>query len=129
LDTVKLRTALNANPGVLNQLFGASGTTNPDGTIDSNSQGIAGRLYDGIKNKMNQIAQIAGTTAGANFDTNSNFAKRILSYNTQINKTIDRFETLEKAYYKQFNAMEVALQRLSSQSSWLSSQLATSSSS
>jgi len=119
LDTDKLKTALQANPDVLNQLFGASGT-------DSQSQGIAGRLYDGIKTKMDELAQIAGTTAGAQYDTNSNFAKRMTAYNLQISNTADRFDTMEKAYYKKFNAMEVALKQLNSQSSWLSSQLGSS---
>ena len=119
LDTDKLRTALNANPNVLNQLFGASGT-------DSQSQGISGRLYDGIKTTMDQLAQTAGTTGTAQYDTKSSFAKRITSYNLQISDQADRFSTIEKAYYKKFNAMEVALKQLNSQSSWLSSQLSSS---
>ncbi len=124
LNTDKLRTALNANPDVLNQLFGASGERT-DGTIDTSRQGIAGRLYDGIKTKLDQVAQIAGTTAGAQYDINSSYAKRITAYNTQISNVADRFETMEKAYYKQFSAMEVALQQLYSQSSWLSSALSS----
>ena len=129
LDTDKLRKAMNANPNVLSQLFGASGTTNSDGTTDTNSQGIAGRLYDGIKNKMDQLVQKAGTTMNAQYDTSSDYAKRITSYTTQIDKEADRFDTIQAAYYKQYNAMEVALQQLSSQSSWLSSMLDSSSSS
>ncbi|TGE32603.1 flagellar filament capping protein FliD [Desulfosporosinus sp. Sb-LF] len=130
LNTDKLRTALNANPNVLNQLFGAAGTTttiNGKTTTDSKSQGIAGRLYDGIKNTMDQLNQIAGTTANSQYDTNSNFAKKIIAYNTQISNATNRFNTMQSAYYKQYNAMEVALSALSSQSSWLSSQLGTSS--
>lgn len=136
LDTDKLRTALNANPNVLNQLFGAAGTTitttAADGTkttkIDSKSQGMAGRLYDGIKKTMDQLNTMAGTTANAQFDSNSNFAKKIVAYNTQITNSTTTFNTIQAHYYKQYNAMEVALSALSSQSSWLSSQLSTSSS-
>jgi len=126
LNTDKLRTALNANPDVLNQLFGPQGTTNPDGTIDSNSQGLAGRLYDGIKTKMDQLSQIAGTTGTAQYDVNSNYAKRITSYNTQISDAATTFTTVQAAYYTKYNAMEVALQKLNSQSSWLSSTLSSS---
>ncbi|HBW36446.1 flagellar filament capping protein FliD [Desulfosporosinus sp. BICA1-9] len=125
LNTDKLRTALQDDPDVLSQLFGASGK-NPDGTIDPSSQGIAGRLYDGIKTKMDQVAQIAGTTAGAQYDTKSSFAKRITAYNKQITNAADRFDKVQTAYYKQFNAMEVALQQLSSQNSWLASQFGNS---
>lgn len=127
LNTDKLRTALNANPNILNQLFGASGTTTINGktTTDSKSQGIAGRLYDGIKNTMDQLNQIAGTTANAQYDSSSNYAKKIIAYNTQISNATTTFNTMQAAYYKQYNAMEVALSKLSSQSSWLSSQLGT----
>ncbi|HZK54560.1 MAG TPA: flagellar filament capping protein FliD [Desulfosporosinus sp.] len=114
LNTDKLRTALQANPDVLNQMFGATGT-------DFNTQGIAGRLYDGIKTKMDQVAQIAGTTGGAQYDTQSNFAKKISAYDLQINHQADRFSVVEAAYYRKFNAMELALQQMNSQSSWLQS--------
>ncbi|KUO70125.1 MAG: flagellar hook protein [Desulfosporosinus sp. BRH_c37] len=129
LDTDKLRKAMNANPNVLSQLFGSSGTTNSDGTVNFNTQGIAGRLYDGIKNTMDQLVQKAGTTINAQYDSSSDYAKRITSYTTQIDKEADRFDTMQAAYYKQYNAMEVALQQLNSQSSWLSSMLDSSSSS
>src|SRR5680860_210701 len=121
LNTDKLKTALQANPDVLNQLFGTTGT-------DTSSQGIAGRLYDGIKTTMDQLAQTAGTTGTTQYDTQSSYAKRITSYSKQISNAADRFDTVEKAYYKQFNAMEVALKQLYDQSSWLSSMLSSSSS-
>ncbi|MFZ3101263.1 MAG: flagellar filament capping protein FliD [Desulfitobacteriaceae bacterium] len=125
LNMDKLRTALQTNPNVLNQLFGASGTTTTNGitTTDIKSQGIAGRLYDGIKTTMDKLTQIAGATMNAQFDTKSNFAKKIIVYNKQIHDAADKFNTIQSAYYKQFNAMELALQKLSAQSSWLSAQL------
>lgn len=131
LDTTKLKTALNANPSVLEQLFGATGTTTAaDGTTttDSKSQGIAGRLYDGLKTTMDKLQLIAGTTANAQYDKSSNIAKRIVTNNTQITNETTRFNMVQKAYYSQYNAMEVALSKLSSQSSWLTSQTSTSSS-
>lgn len=132
LDTNKLRTALQANPNVLNQLFGASGTTtSSDGkTItDSNSQGIAGRLYDGVKKTMDQLSKMAGTTASAQYDSESDYAKRIIAQNKLISNATNTFNSMQASYYKQYNAMEVALSALSSQSSWLSSMLSSGSSS
>lgn len=126
LDTNKLRKALSADPDVLNKLFGASGEK-ADGTIDINSQGITGRLYDGMKNTMDQLNQIAGTTSNAQYDTQSNYAKKIEDYTAMIYNAADRFDIMQAAYYKQFNAMEVALKKLNSQSSWLSSVGGTSS--
>lgn len=121
LDKDKLRKALEDNPEVLNQLFGSPGTTNPDGSTDFETQGIAGRLYDGIKKSMDQLKTIAGTTANLQFDTQSNFAKKLTEYNKQISNEARRFDNIQSSYYKQFNAMEVALQQLGSQGSWLQS--------
>ena len=131
LDTNKLRTALQDNPNVLYQLFGASGTTTSGTTTttDSKSQGIAGRLYDGIKKTMEQLNQTAGTTSNAQYDSNSDYAKKIIEYNKQISNATSTFKTMQSAYYTQYNAMEVALSALSSQSTWLSSMLSSSSSS
>lgn len=131
LNTDKLRTALQANPNVLNQLFGSTGTTTTTNGVtktDTSTQGIAGRLYDGIKNTMDQLNTIAGTTASAQYDTNSNYAKQITTINTQISTESDRYDTMQAAYYKQYNAMELAIQQLNSQSSWLSSMMGSSSS-
>ncbi|HWQ43602.1 MAG TPA: flagellar filament capping protein FliD [Desulfosporosinus sp.] len=140
LDTDKLRTALNTNPNVLNELFGAVGAkitttkTATDGstitttTTDSKTQGISGRLYDGIKTTMDQLNEIASTTANAQYDTNSNYAKRIKDYDKMISTAADRFDVVQAAYYKKYNAMEVALEQMNSQSTWLSSMLTSSSS-
>ena len=127
LDTDKLREALDANPDALTELFGASGTTNSDGTIDGKTQGIAGRLYDQIKTTMDQLNEIAGITSNAQYDTESNYAKKIAAYDKQITSEASRFDNMQTAYYKQFNAMEVALQQLSTQSSWLASSFGTTS--
>lgn len=125
-DSAQLRTALETDPNALVKLFSTQGTANSDGTINSNTQGIAGRLYDGIKATMDQIDEIASTTANAQYDTESSYAKKISDYNKMINDAQDRFEIMQDSYYRRFNAMEVALQQLNSQSSWLSSMLTTS---
>ncbi|MCB8814146.1 flagellar filament capping protein FliD [Desulfosporosinus shakirovi] len=121
LNTEKLKAALSNNPDVLNDLFGAVGTTKADGTIDTKSQGIVGRLYDSLENSKKQLNQIAGTTANAQYDTESDFAERLKDIEKQIYSAEDRFDMMEAAYYKRYNAMEVALQQLNSQSSWLES--------
>lgn len=109
LDTNKLRTALTANPDVLNELFNAEGT-----------EGIVERLRGEIKTTMDRMKVIASTTGS--IDTSSSYAKKISDYDKQISKAALRYDNMQTAYYKQFNAMEVALQQLSTQSSWLSSQ-------
>jgi flagellar hook-associated protein 2 len=131
LDTDTLKAALTANPNVLSQLFGATGaTTAADGTVTVNSQseGIAGRLSDTITATLAKLKTIAGTTVTSQYDTSSNLALSITTYNSEITDATDKFSAMQSAYYTQYNAMEVALQSLSSQSSWISSQLGTSSS-
>ncbi|WP_407307298.1 flagellar filament capping protein FliD [Desulfosporosinus sp. SB140] len=132
LNTDTLRTALQANPNVLNQLFGTVGTTtttNGVTTTNTSTQGVAGRLYDGLTNTMKQLQQIAGTTATASYDSSSNLAQEITNYTKQISDAKDQFNTMQSQYYTQYNAMEVAIQQISSQSSWLASMLGTSTSS
>lgn len=131
LDTTKLTAALKADPNVLQKIFGTAGTTtttNGVTTTDTTTQGIAGRLYDGINTSLTQLKKIAGTTANSQTDVSSNVAKSIVSYNTQITNEAARFTMIQKAYYTQYNAMEVALSKLSSQGSWLTSQMSTTSS-
>lgn len=131
LDTDKLKAALQANPNVISQIFGSQGTTtttNGVTTTNTSTQGIAGRLYDGINNTLNQLQQIAGTTASSSYDASSNLAVEISSYTDQINAAKDQFTAMQTQYYNQYNAMETAIQQISSQSSWLASMLGTSSS-
>lgn len=125
LNTDDLKAALKNNPDVLNQLFGATGATTVNGKTTTNikTQGIAGRLYDTMKTSMDQLNQIAGTTANAQYDSESYFAKRIADKNKQINVAYDRYDIMEASYYAKYNAMEEALARLSNQSSWITSQL------
>lgn len=113
LDTDKLKTALQENPDVLEQLFGGD-------------NGIAQKLYDGIKTTMDKLAQKAGTTGTSQYDTKSSLAILIADYDKQIDVVTERYNTMQSAYYTRFNAMEVALQQLSQQSSWLSSQFSSS---
>jgi len=120
LDETKLRTALAADPDAVNKIFGSSGTT-------SNEKGIAVRLYDTLKTAMDKIVSKAGVTASISGDTKSSIAKQIRTYITDMDNFSDRLDDIEDRYYNQFDAMETALEKLSSQSAWLSQQLGTSS--
>jgi len=126
LDETKLRTALTADPTILNKMFASAGTnTAGTTTIDPNTQGIAGRLYDALKTTMDLMATQAGTTATTATDTKSDIAKRMKEYTTRITAANDRADDIEAAYYTRFNAMETALSKLSTQSTWLSQQLSS----
>lgn len=119
LDENKLRTALTTDSEAVSKIFGATGTT-------SSSKGIAVRMYDTLKTAMDKIVTEAGITAGVSGDTKSSLAKKINTYTNDMYELNNRLADIEDRYYKQFDAMEVALTKLQNQSSWLSQQLGTS---
>ncbi|MGE4271304.1 MAG: flagellar filament capping protein FliD [Desulfitobacterium sp.] len=112
IDETKLKEALEADPDVINKLFRASGES-PD------QQGVANRLYDTLKVSMDKISAVAGTSSAIEGDLNSSLAKKIRDYNDGLDRINDRLAMVEARYYKQFDAMESALNRLSQQSGWL----------
>ncbi|MCW2278802.1 flagellar filament capping protein FliD [Heliophilum fasciatum] len=123
LDENKLRAAIQADPEVLRKVFSTDGdTTTQDGkTVPvTSTQGIAERLYVSLKKAMDSIALTAGTTASSN--DQSFLGKQIKSFSTRISKMEDRLLDIENRYYKQFTAMEEAMQKMNSQSMWLSQQ-------
>ena len=121
IDETKLRSALTADPNAVNKLFGT------DGATDS-QDGIAVRMYDTLKTAMDKIVSEGGVSAGVKDDTKSVLAKQITQYTKDMKALNERLEDMEDRYYSQFGAMETALTKLASQSSWLSSTFGTSSS-
>ncbi|MEG6584996.1 flagellar filament capping protein FliD [Dendrosporobacter sp. 1207_IL3150] len=118
LDETKLKAALEADPEVLNKIFGSKGD-------NSSTSGIATRLYDTLKASSDKIVTEAGITAATATDTKSNLAKLIKDYDERMYDLNDRLAMMEDRYYKQFDAMETALQKLSQQSTWLAQQFSS----
>lgn len=119
LDEAKLKKALQEDPDAVSQIFGSSGDT-------TSEDGIANRLYDTLKTAMDKIDAKAGVVRGS-ADTQSTMYKELKDYNTRIDTLTDRLADLEDRYYKQFDAMETALNQLNSQATWLQQQMGTSS--
>ncbi len=61
----------------------------------------------------------AGVAAGSS-DTKSSLAKEMKSLDSRIDTTNSRISAMQERYYKQFDALETMMQRLNSQSSWIS---------
>jgi flagellar hook-associated protein 2 len=119
VDEVELRKALEEDPDAVYKIFGTS-SENIEST-DSESKGIAGRLYDQLYNSRDQLKTVAGSPNA--IDTKSNLAKRLTGYTERLNAMNDQLETIQARYYRQFDAMETAISRMNQQSSWLSQQL------
>lgn len=119
LDETTLRTALAKDPDVLKKIFGTTGTTTA-------AKGVAVRLktvMDDAKTSLEREAGVPGNDVSSDFLTN-----QINEYSTQIYNLTQKMNDEEDRYYNQFSAMETALQKLSSQSSWLQQQTGSSSS-
>ncbi|MDR7001001.1 flagellar filament capping protein FliD [Neobacillus niacini] len=127
LDETKLKAALTSNLSDVQKLFATKFDTGnaSDTTVTSSEKyknsGFGVRIYDRIADTLSQLKVIAG--APGTVSINSNLAKEVTSLNDRIAKTQDRLSTQEQSLWAKFNAMESALQKLNSQSSWLTQQL------
>jgi flagellar hook-associated protein 2 len=112
IDEKKLRDALADDPTSVEKLFTTLGNTN-------STNGIADRLYDSIDAAMNQIKVKAGST----YSTNETFSigKNLNRINSDILTFEDRLKQTEDRYWRQFSAMEEAINRSNSQSASLMS--------
>lgn len=111
VDENKLRKALAEDPDIVYKIFGTSGDS-------YQTKGVANRLYDQMYTSLGKFKEYAGYPGAV--DINSSLAKRISNYNDQLDSMDERLNNLQERYYKQFDAMESALNILNKQSSWIS---------
>lgn len=107
----KLKEAITNDPDAVYKLFANDGTT-------FESKGIARRLRDTIKSTISSVEERAGKAAW----TNQKFTlgKELNSINNRIDSFQDRLQQIEDRYWRQFTAMEKAIQAANSQSTYLS---------
>jgi len=118
INETNLRAALTEDPDIVYKLFTADGE-------DSSSDGIVRRLYDTLDTMLKRIEEVAGTTASTSGADQSMLGKQIRDYKNRMYDLNIKLKTEESLYYKKFDAMEVALQKLNSQSSWLTQQFSS----
>jgi flagellar hook-associated protein 2 len=130
LDETKLKGLLQTNTKEIMELFTIKGkditapsslTTVTDINVHKKS-GFAWRIYDRLNTTISQLGAIAGSP-NSFVDTKSTIAKQLKSLDSNIFREQDKINTYEDRMWKQFTAMEKALQQLNSQGSWLSQQL------
>jgi flagellar hook-associated protein 2 len=128
LDESKLKGLLQTNAEDVKQLFTIKGTgaTSTSTTVtDSNmhkGSGFGWRVYDRLNTAISQLGSIAGSP-NSSVDTKSTIAQQLKSLDANIYREQDKISAYEERMWKQFTAMEKALQQLNSQGSWLSQQL------
>ncbi|SFB21598.1 MULTISPECIES: flagellar hook-associated protein 2 [unclassified Bacillus (in: firmicutes)] len=113
IDESKLRDAISKDPNAVYKLFNNDGPT-------FDSQGVARRLRATIKNTIEKVEERAGNPSRVS--SQYTIGKNILSVDKQINSFEDRLVKVENRYWRQFTAMEKALQKANSQSSYLTQQ-------
>lgn len=116
VDEEDLRKALTDDPDIVYKIFGTSGDTNA-------TEGVANRLYDQMYTALSNLKDKAGIPGAT--DTSSFLAKRLEDYTDSLETMEDRLDDMEERYYRQFDAMEVALSTLNQQSSWLLQQFSS----
>lgn len=119
INEAKLRTALEQNPDQVMKLF-----TNVDAADEKNSakQGLAVRLYTSLGDALTKLTDKAGSPATIGTDTESFIGKALDQLNDDIGNFEDRLKMVEDRYWRQFTAMEQAIQRANMQSGWLMQQ-------
>jgi flagellar hook-associated protein 2 len=115
IDEDKLKTALSDNPEAVMNLF-----TNTESGTD---QGIAVRLYDQVIDSMQRITNTAGTVSTGVDE--SSLGRELERVGKRIYTLEERLVEVENRYYRQFTAMEQALQQMNAQSQWLAQQFAS----
>lgn len=114
IDEDKLREAIAADPDSVYKLIGRSVDDN-----DQKKNGIAVQYRKVLLDAQKDIRSKAGRAG----DTNDAFSlgRTLKDMNTQIDRFQDRLKMTEDRYWRQFTAMERAIQRANAQSAQLMS--------
>jgi flagellar hook-associated protein 2 len=120
IDESKLRKAISENGTQVMDLFTKTSTSS-DKTTKYNESGLAVRLYDALNASIDKITEKAGSSGL--LSDNSLMSKSIRNINKDILTWEDRLQKIEDRYWRQFTAMENALQKLNAQSAQLAQTL------
>lgn len=140
IDETKLKSAIGTRGEQVANLFTKTSTTHPTYSADytstersvrSEEQGIFQRLNDILQDytrtsrnnngKKGILLEKAGIK-GDLTEFQSTLSKDIINKDKIINEMIKSLETKENRFYMQFSRLEVAMNKLNSQSSWLTQQ-------
>ena len=108
LDETKLKTAIAAEPDAVNRLISFDDENN-----DYGNSGVATRLYNKLTGRLKRMEAYSGVSA--NKSDMSELGKLIQNYEKQMSDFKKLMSSFESKLYKKYNAMEVAISRLSTQ--------------
>ncbi|VDH00897.1 Flagellar cap protein [Lysinibacillus sphaericus] len=115
IDETKLKEAISKNPADVHKLFSHEDKANPE------NNGLARKLRTAVDATQSSIQKSAGKIG----DSNKAFSlgRTLDAMNKQIENFESRMQMVESRYWKQFTAMENAIQRANAQSASLMSSL------
>jgi flagellar hook-associated protein 2 len=113
INEAELKKAIEEDPESVENLFRGSGDTYGE-------KGIVQRLYDSVTLVKEKLDDKAGNA----FSTNQSFSigKELTSVDKSIDRFEDRMKQVEDRYWRQFTAMEKAIQRANQQSAYIMQQ-------
>jgi flagellar hook-associated protein 2 len=114
IDETKLKTALSEKPDEVMNLFTKSATQ--DG--NKSQMGYGRRVYEEINLSLDQLKNKAGIP-GSTIGDNSTLGKNLRRINQEMTRFEDRLVGVEDRYWRQFTAMEKALEKMNQQSAWM----------
>ncbi|UQZ33833.1 hypothetical protein C2I18_10020 [Paenibacillus sp. PK3_47] len=111
-DETKLKNAISANPQLAMDIL--------QGPANAPKEGILDRFADKVSSAIDKISERAGTNRfsmdlTSTFKEESVMGRKMKAYNAQISSMLTMLNNAETRYYKQFTAMETAMNRLQSQ--------------
>ncbi|HAN10731.1 MAG TPA: hypothetical protein DCP90_09000 [Clostridiales bacterium] len=141
----KLKEAITSNPDKVADIFARKSETHPaykrtltadERKIRYEEEGIANRLFDILEDNMSTyrdangkkgfLVEKAGIVGDSSEATNV-LTKQIIEYELDIEDWEDKLADKEDSYYAKYAALEVAIQKMNSQSSYISNMLGGSS--
>jgi len=108
LDETKLKNAIAAEPDAVNRLI-----SHDDENNDYGNSGVATRIYNKLTARLKSLEAHSGVSA--NKSDMSELGKLIQNYEKQMSDFKKLMSSFESKLYKKYNAMEVAISRLSTQ--------------
>ncbi|WP_419955441.1 flagellar filament capping protein FliD [Neobacillus niacini] len=112
VDETKLREAIQADPDAVEKLFSQLGDAS------KGTSGVINQLSETLQAGIKELTNKAGFTGNNQYDQ-SVIGKLLSNTQTDIARQTEKLQRKEAQYYRQFAAMEQAMSRFNSQSSWL----------
>lgn len=110
IDEDKLRAAISSDPEAVASTFSRTLKTGETG-----EEGIVQKLRSSLSNTMLNIEKKAGKATST--EHNYSIGKNLLSVDDRIDAWKSKLERIEERYWKQFTAMETAINKANQQSS------------